>query len=1421
MKLIFELFPQATKACVLGSRSRASAVVGRGGRILGAGVAMAAFLFVGLFGPVAAHAQTTPSIIAVAESGTATMGTASTPIANVAANDTINGLPATLGAGGNATVAESGTWPTDITLNTTTGAVTTTATVPAGVYNVTYQLCDRNSPANCNTATDVITVNALATLTITKLAVNGGAAIPFTVSGGLTASFNLNPNPPSTPTQSQVFTNVSPGQAITITEYEPATSGFDLVNITCSNASGAPTGSTVSTSITNTTTTGQPSGTATVNLVPGANLTCTFTNLRNPTIVIVKEAIGGDNTFNFAVSATAGTVADPSINITTSAGVGAFNTSVKLTGGVTTTNVTLTESTPPAGYVLTALACTNMTTGAPVGTVTLASRQVVLTGLVGADEVGCKFTNETRRLTLRKTWVNGRIGDAITVTTTGGSANATVTSTSTGNNTTTGTTVNVNTGNITLPAETFTTGSQSNYATTVSCTGNATPLAGSTLPQTLTIGATDTNVVCTYTNTGSIVAVNDGFAVSPDVSAGATTASVVANDTVNGNAVTLGANATLNISGTAQDGTTTLGLTSSSPNPAPGSITMNADGTLTVAPNTTQGSYDYVYEICALPATTPPTCDTATATVTVNATVPITLASVDSRQEEAGLWVQWTTATETRNAGFHLYGRKAGEPDWLPLTATLVPSQVIDSLEPQRYTATFPGVMADELLIEGWDTQGQTERHGPFAVGRQHGFDAVAAAKSLDWAAIHVENTQTARQTQKALSRATRAAEGPNALLWVTEPGVQRVSFDELQAAGARFDGVAIADLALTDAGKKYPRHVIDDNGNGRFDSGDAVEFLGEVTPTLYSARNAYRLLEDRGQVRDANSKALDLKNAVAGVFTDDIKVEQQRAYSFAAPGNDPWYDQWLFARAKPVRLERAFDLPGYAGGEARLTLRHWGVTDWPGDAPDHHLIVKVNGQQVDEDWFDGSVDASRTLVLPGLGLQSTGNTLTLEAPGDTGYLYDIQALDNFSVQYPRHTQAHEGAWRGELPSDAKTLITGFQGESVAWRDGQRRVGAEQLIVNGQGLWVAADSRAIRRPTIQADPPTPAAAPTAKAVDYLIISHPLFVDSAAMTDLVALQQGRGHRTAVVDVDTIYAAYSDFEVSADAISRYLKQAKPRFALLVGGDSNDYHNYLGLASQSFIPTHYAQTVAPVTYAPADGRYVDYNNDGKPQAALGRLPVRTVAELSQLVTKLVNYVPPTHAVLGAGPSDGGSHQYTIISESYAAQLPATTWTDQLVAVDDLGLTDAKTTLKTELNQGDALISYMGHSSYAMWGLNASGILLSATEARQLSNATPLLVTQWGCWNTYFVNPKQDTMANAFLFQSHGAAAVLGATALTDINILSGLGDAFFQQLGQSTTLGEALQAAQRTYLNQNPAAASKLRGFALLGDPAAEVR
>ncbi|TAA44076.1 DUF11 domain-containing protein [Pseudoxanthomonas winnipegensis] len=96
-----------------------------------------------------------------------------------------------------------------------------------------------------------------------------------------------------------------------------------------------------------------------------------------------------------------------------------------------------------------------------------------------------------------------------------------------------------------------------------------------------------------------IDAVNDPFGT---VVSGTSTGSVLGNDTFNGAAAT----------------TATVALApGTAPSPAAGSITMNADGTITVAPGTTPGSYSYPYTICQTGQSN--NCDTATATLTVAA----------------------------------------------------------------------------------------------------------------------------------------------------------------------------------------------------------------------------------------------------------------------------------------------------------------------------------------------------------------------------------------------------------------------------------------------------------------------------------------------------------------------------------------------------------------------------------------------------------------------------------------------------------------------------------------------------------------------------------------------------------------------------------------------------------------------------------
>ncbi|HRH04242.1 MAG TPA: SdrD B-like domain-containing protein [Burkholderiaceae bacterium] len=104
----------------------------------------------------------------VLETGSAVAGTASTPITNVRTNDTVNGAPAT---SINSTIALDPTGPAlpvGMSLNTTTGAISTSAATPQGVYSVKYQLCDLNTPVNCASVTDTVTVSASPVLTVTK-----------------------------------------------------------------------------------------------------------------------------------------------------------------------------------------------------------------------------------------------------------------------------------------------------------------------------------------------------------------------------------------------------------------------------------------------------------------------------------------------------------------------------------------------------------------------------------------------------------------------------------------------------------------------------------------------------------------------------------------------------------------------------------------------------------------------------------------------------------------------------------------------------------------------------------------------------------------------------------------------------------------------------------------------------------------------------------------------------------------------------------------------------------------------------------------------------------------------------------------------------------------------------------------------------
>ena len=107
-------------------------------------------------------------------------------------------------------------------------------------------------------------------------------------------------------------------------------------------------------------------------------------------------------------------------------------------------------------------------------------------------------------ITLRKTWVNAAVNNAVTVAVAGGTPAliSLASAANTVNETDTGAVQLVPVNSVLTLSETFTTGSATNYNTTLACTGT-TGLSGSSL----TVGSTDTDIVCTYTNRSILAAV--------------------------------------------------------------------------------------------------------------------------------------------------------------------------------------------------------------------------------------------------------------------------------------------------------------------------------------------------------------------------------------------------------------------------------------------------------------------------------------------------------------------------------------------------------------------------------------------------------------------------------------------------------------------------------------------------------------------------------------------------------------------------------------------------------------------------------------------------------------------------------------------------------------------------------------------------
>ena len=327
----------------------------------------------------------------------------------------------------------------------------------------------------------------------------------------------------------------------------------------------------------------------------------------------------------------------------------------------------------------------------------------------------------------------------------------------------------------------------------------------------------------------------------------------------------------------------------------------------------------------------------------------------------------------------------------------------------------------------------------------------------------------------------------------------------------------------------------------------------------------------------------------------------------------------------------------------------------------------------------------------------------------------------------------------------------------------------------------------------------------------LIIAHPNFINDD-LARLVQAREAQGYTVKVVDVQQVYTQFGggvfDPQAIRDYIRHGIRQMGVQYVLLVGGDTNDYFNYGGLGSISFIPSLYVNTIDPVMFAPVDPLYTDIDGDNAPDRAIGRFPVRTTAELKLMVDKTLQYDALAHVQTAVFAADEG---FEFDSDVFASSLAG--WNIEKAYVRLLGSTTARATLINALNAGPRLASFVGHSGPTNWTFAP---LFRAVDAAALTNInSPTLVTQWGCWNTYYVDPRYDTLGHKFLLSGmNGAALVTGSSTLTTSDSEQALGTLMMSRLIQNgITVGEAMRGAKVQLAQTHPEMIDVLLGLSLI--------
>ncbi len=625
------------------------------------------------------------------------------------------------------------------------------------------------------------------------------------------------------------------------------------------------------------------------------------------------------------------------------------------------------------------------------------------------------------------------------------------------------------------------------------------------------------------------------------------------------------------------------------------------------------------------------------------------------------------------------------------------------------------------------------------------------------------------------------------------------------------------------------------------------IYFYGQAVDSIYTDTNVYWL--ERGPGAVMAEVAGGWPAPVPGLdFADSRHLEEEGPYPLTSviedPDSDFWF--WNFVNVTPGigisidTMSVTIDVPDPAatGGEATMIVHLQAETRDDEVAPDHQAEVRLGGTLIGSGTWDGSTAHQLELSFPQALLTGGANTVEIHAPAASGIDSEIFYLDAIDLDYRRRYSADGD--RLSAPAGGHGVLTfeGFTAAEVAVFEitdpAAPRLVTDTRIENAGGTYqvsfetASPGARYLALPlaeafaaAIEVDSPSSLLDPGRRA-DYLVIAAVGL--EAAAGDLAEDRQGQGLETLTVRLQDVYDEFSQGVVSPWAIRDFLAFTQafwaraPGYVVLAGDSSFDFKDRLGLGG-NLLPS--PMTSTPEGLFPSDHRLADLaGEDGVPEVAVGRLPVRSDAELAAYVAKL----QAAEAAAGAWKSrttwvadaadEGG--EFALDSDWLIERVPPALDVERIY-VDDLGPAARQELLDT-IDDGSLLIHFLGHANLMQLGDDA-GLLLAADVAALANGERQPVLTAMTCALGRFDRIVFDTLSEQLLLHETGGVVALWAPTGFSFNedgVL--LSDGFLTPALGIGRLGDAVNEALAAYL----ADAEEPQAFVpfvytLLGDPA----